>query len=279
MYPPTKTLNSMLKSNHRCFPGLFICLVVTPVWSHDPVFGLGPHVLFKGGVEIAPEVHLDKAGDEEENELGVELTYGLTGDWAVGLELPYEDQSDTSGSSSGQGDVTLFTKYRFWRKDSLGIQESMSLVVKLKTDSGDDDIGTGTTDSLLGLAYGYEGRKWYRWVALRYRFNEENDAGLHRGDKVLFDLVSGIRLNRTGYREPDTVWLLELNGEFGQRAEFNGAELSDTGGSEWFVSPGIFWTLRNFAVKAGVQIPVASDLNGNQEKTDYRVRVILEWHL
>jgi hypothetical protein len=49
--------------------------------------------------------------------------------------------------------------------------------------------------------------------------------------------------------------------------------------SLWFISPGIFWTKRNFAVKAGVQIPVASDFNGNQEKTDYRAKVVLEWHL
>jgi hypothetical protein len=269
----------MVKHDNRHVLVFFACLAITPVWAHDPVFGLGPHVLFKGGVEIAPEVHLDKAGDEKENELGVELTYGLTGDWAVGLELPYEDKSDTSGSSSGQGDVSVFSKYRFWRKDSPGLQESMTLAIKLKTDSGDKDIGTGTTDSVLGLAYGYEGRKWYRWAALRYRFNGENDAGLRRGDKVLFDLVGGIRLKQTGYREPDTVWLLELNGESGQRAELNGTELANTGGTEWFVSPGIFWTLRNFAVKAGVQIPVASDLNGNQEKTDYRAKVILEWHL
>jgi len=261
------------------------CLIVllsslaTPVLAHDPVFGLGPHVLFKGGVEIAPEVHQDKAGDKKANELGLELTYGITGDWSAGIVLPYEDRSDATSSSSGQGDVTLFTKYRFWRRDSPGLQESLSLAVKLKTDTGDDDIGTGTTDSLLGLAYGYEGRRWYRWAALRYRFNNENDAGLRRGDKVLFDLVGGIRMHQTSYREPDTVWLLELNGEFGQRAELGGIEQVNSGGTEWFVSPGIFWTLRNFAVKAGVQIPLASDLNGVQEKTDYRAKVVLEWHL
>jgi Putative MetA-pathway of phenol degradation len=262
-----------------CLTGLLAFLASAPAWSHDPVFGLGPHVLFKGGFEVAPEVHLDKSGDEKDKELGVELTYGLTGDWAVGVELPYEDHSDTTGSTSGQGDISVFSKYRFWRNDSPGLQESMTLAVKLKTDTGDDDIGTGTTDSILGLAYGYEGRKWYRWAALRYRFNDENHAGLRRGDKVLFDLVGGVRLQQTGYREPDTVWLLELNGEFGQRAEFGGVELANTGGTEWFLSPGIFWTKRNFAVKAGVQIPVSNDLNGNQEKTDYRAKVVLEWHL
>jgi len=258
---------------------LLVSMAPASAWSHDPVFGLGPHVLFKGGVEISPQYAVDKAGDDETNELSLELTYGLTGDWAAGIDIPYVDNSDAVSSESGQGDLAAFTKYRFWRGDGPGVQQSMTALIKVITDTGDDKVSTGTTDSILGLAYGYESRTWYRWAALRHRFNDENDAGLRRGDKTLFDLVGGIRMKRTGYLEPDTVWLLELNGEFGQRVELNGAEQMNTGGTEWFVSPGIFWTLRNFAVKAGVQIPIASDLNERQEKTDYRAKVVLEWHL
>ena len=155
----------------------------------------------------------------------------------------------------------------------------MSLALKLKTDTASNNLGTGTTDSILGLTYGYEGRKWYRWAAARYRFNNTNDAGLKRGNKLLLDLVAGIRPHQSGYMEPDTVWLIELNGELGQQAELGGNNLANTGGSEWFVSPGIFWTKRNFAIKAGVQIPLISHLNGNQIKSDYRAKLVLEWHL
>ncbi len=250
-----------------------------PAFAHDPVFGLGPHVLFKGGVEIAPEVNIKKAGDNEKSQVALELTYGLTGDWSAGIVIPYVDQSTANTSASGQDDLTLFTKYRFWRKDGPGVQQSMSLALRLETDTGDSDVSTGTTDGIVGLTYGYEGRTWYRWAALRYRFNDENDAGLQRGDKVLFDLVGGIRMKRTSYREPDTVWLFELNGESGDNAQFNGADILNSGGSEWFVAPGIFWTNRNFAVKAGIQIPIASNLNGNQPESDYRAKVVLEWHL
>jgi len=258
---------------------LFSSLTALPALAHDPVFGLGPHVLFKGGVEISPEIHTDKAGNNDTTELGLSLTYGITGDWAAGIEIPYIDKSNAAGSSSGQGDLTLFTKYRFWREDGPGVQQSMAVAFKLKTNTGDNDVSTNTTDGILGLTYGYEGRKWYRWSALRYRFNDKNNAGLQRGNKILFDLVGGIRLKQTGYKEPDTVWLIELNGESTQNTELNGVEQINSGGTEWFVSPGIFWTKRNFAIKAGMQIPVASNLNGNQQKTDYRAKLILEWHL
>jgi len=257
--------------------------VAGPVQAHDPIFGIGPHVLYKGGVEVAPEVHTEKKGNERESELGLELTYGLTGDWAAGIDFPYRFTKDGSDDASGIGDVSLFTKYRFWRHDTLGAQETAAILAKIKFASGDEDktppVGSGSTDVILGLSYGYESRKWYRWASVRYRRNGENDNRLRRGDKVLVDLVGGIRPKLTGYLEPDTVWLLELNGEYGQRAEFRGSNLPDTGGTELFLSPGIFWTKRNFAVKAGVQIPIVSDLHGRQDNSDYRTRLILEWHL
>ena len=254
-----------------------------PARAHDPVFGLGPHVLYKGGLEVAPEYHLSRRGEEREQELGLEVTYGLTGDWAAGVELPYVRAEEGGRRSSGLGDMVLFTKYRFWRHDRLGVQESASVAVKVVTDTGDETkdpaLGKGTTDTILGLAYGYESRKWYRWASIRYRANGSGPGGLERGDRVLLDFVVGIRPVPTGYLEPDTVWLLELNGEYGQRARLNGAQLNDTGGTEWFISPGIFWTKRNFAIKAGLQIPVAHDLNGTQEESDYRAKLVLEWHL
>jgi hypothetical protein len=252
-------------------------------WAHDPIFGLGPHVLYKGGVEVAPQLHLEKNSDQQETELGLELVYGVTGDWAAGLEIPYAWKKEGSKNVSGTEGVNLFTKYRYWRHDSLGTQESAAMLLKIKTDTGDEHstpaLGTGTTDTIMGLTYGYESRKWYRWLSLRYRRNGESNTSLRRGDKILFDLVGGIRPQLTGYLEPDTVWLLELNGEYSKRAEMNGNEQPNTGRTEWFLSPGIFWTKRNFAVKAGVQIPIASALNGDQEETDYRAKLVLEWHL
>ena len=244
--------------------------------AHDPVFGLGPHTLFKGGTEIHVGFDRNEAGDNKETLSTLELAYGLTSSWTARIELPYVDRDS---SSSGIGDVSVATKYRFWRRDSLGVQESSTAFLKIKPDTASNDRGSDTIDSILGLAYGYESRKWYRWAAVRYRFNGETSDNLDRGDKLLIDLAGGIRFKQSAYLEPDWVWMLELNGEKTARSELNGDKVSDSGGTEWFVSPGLMWTLRNFAIKTGMQLPVASDLNGNQEATDYRARLEFEWHL
>jgi hypothetical protein len=95
----------------------------------------------------------------------------------------------------------------------------------------------------------------------------------------IFDFTLGMRPNLTGYTEPDTVWLIELNGEFSDQTAMNHSAIAHTGGKQWFLSPGIFWTHRNFAIKAGLQLPVIQQLSGNQQPDDYRVKGVFEWHL
>lgn len=262
---------------------LILGLMSSTSYAHDPIFGQGPHVLFKDGFEVATEFHSSKKGDELENEYGLEVKYGITGDWAIGVDLPYAVKAGGGKSSSGLGDSAIFTKYRFWRRDTLGLQESTAISLKVIGQSGNENaspsLGTGTTDSVIGLSYGYEGRTWYRWASVRHRQNGTTNAGLKRGSKTLVDFVVGIRPTLTKYTEPDMVYLLELNGELGDRAKLNGNTLANTGGDEWFISPGFMWTMKNFAVRGGVQLPISSDLNGTQDKSDYRMKLSFEWHL
>ena len=257
-------------------PVLIILLIAPwPARAHDPVFSPGPHVIYKGGVETA--LHGERAddGSEEENEFAAEIAYGLTGDWLIGAELPYVA---VNGGADGVGNPELFTKYRFWRKDTLGVQESAAVLGRLSIDAGDSAVRRRATDAVIGLTYGYESLKWYRWASARYRFNGDADNDHSRGDKVFLDMAVGTRLSPPRYYEPDTVFMLELNGEWTDRSSHHGATLSDTGGTELFLSPGIFWTYRNVAVKSGVQILLYDDLNDRQEATDYRLALTLEYH-
>jgi len=258
---------------------LFLLALTQPAYAHDPIFGLGPHVLYKGGVELALHTQRAKQGNDNETEVSVEAVYGITGDWLAGVELPYVKESNKDEQVSGIGDAMIFSKYRFWRQDSLGLQQSAALAIRLKPDSGANELTTDTTDAIVGLTYGYESIKWYRWISARYRVNGKNSQELRRGNTLLLDFVGGWRPRSPEYYQPDTVWLLELNGELTAKATRSGSTLDNTGGNRWFLSPGIFWTMRNFAIKAGIQVPISHDLNGNQDKTDYRASLAFEWHL
>ena len=259
-------------------------LLATAVQAHDPVFGLGPHVLYKDGIEIHIGTHQEKAGDERGTEAEVELKYGITGDWVAGFGSSYARVEDRGDSDSGRGPTSLSTKYRFWRNDMPGAQASAAVMGKVIFDDGDSGhhgaAERNGNDYLLGVTYGYEGRKWYRWASVRHRFNSDAANGTERPDVWLVDLVGGIRPTATEYLEPDWVWMLELNGEFTEHVShmIDGTP-QRVGGSQWFLSPGLMWTYRNFAVKTGVQFPIQDDLAGDLEPDDYRVLLEFEWHL
>lgn len=264
-----------------------LLLAAAPARAHGPIFSAGPHVVFKGGVEAGIEYRRQRAagagGEDTEHELTLELDYGLTADWQVGIEIPYTAKDDDGRDEDGLGDVVLGTKYRFLRLDSPGLQRSTALILEVKLPTGDDAtdprLGSGSTDFIGGFTAGYEGRRWYAFADARYRLNGEGEGALEKGDRQFLDLVGGVRPVLTGYLEPDTVLLLELNLENAERDRRGGLALADTGGWELFVAPGIFWTWRNFAVRGAVQIPIAANLNGVQSESDYRLKVGLEWHL
>jgi hypothetical protein len=220
-----------------------LLLVPLAATAHDPVFGFGPHTLFKSGTEVHLGAAQDRAGGATDDVGSFSLARGITADWTLGFEFADRDRA-------------LRTKYRFWRDDRPGAQASMALIAGL--------VDGQTSDrSQIALAYGYESLRWYRWASLSY---QAADGGLP--DMLRVDLVGGIRFQVNDYRAPDTVWMLELNGELPR---------GTTAPERWFLSPGLMWTVRNFALKFGVQVPIAG---GDREPdVDYRALLELEWHL
>ena len=268
--------------------GMIVGLGVAFVQSadaHEPIFTPGAHVHSKDGHEISIHYNRDKksgAGENEtEQELALEYEYGVTASWTVKAEIPLVNKSLNANETTGIGDVVLATKYRFIRVDLPGEQYSTTALFQIKLPTGDDDknplLGSGSTDFLGGLLHGLESRRWYYHTAARYRLNTEGGGGLEKGDKVLLDIVGGVRPALTGYKEPDTVLFLELNFENSERDTLRGSAVADTGGWELFLSPGIFWTYRTYAVTAGVQIPIADNLNGNQATSDYRFQLSIKY--
>ena len=252
-----------------------------PAVAHEPIFAPGAHVHSKGAHEVSLDYHRERASGAGENETAQELafdySYGVTADWTVKAVVPFVDKKSNGNGSSGLGDIRLGTKYRVSRIDRFGSQLSTTLLFQVKLPTGDDDssprLGSGSTDFTGGLLHVLESRRWYYNLAARYRLNTEGGGNLDKGDKVFLDIVGGVRPVLTEYRNADTVLFLELNWERAARDSLRGANVTNSGGWEMFLSPGIFWTYRNYAVTSGLQIPVAENLNGAQPTSDYRFKL------
>ena len=249
------------------------------VQAHDPIFSHGPHVLFKDGVELHLEQTQTGLDTATQSSRSVAAKYGLTGDWVAGVLLPYERLDNKQQNTTARGNLQLSSKYRFWRNDMRGAQESAAVLVMLDTDTASQALDNQSRNYLLGMAYGYESLHWYRWASSRYRISGENNQGIKPGDVLFVDLTLGYRFKVNGYKEADTVWMLELNSVFNAQSQLNTVNIANTGGDRVFITPGIMWTLRNVAVKSGIQIPLSQNVNGNQSVLDYKALIELEWHL
>ncbi|MCH7694093.1 MAG: transporter [Proteobacteria bacterium] len=266
--------------------GLLAVAAAVPARAHGPLFSPAPETVFKGGTEITLGFHTAKTaggGDrEKEYEVFLGAEYGLTADWEIGIEVPYAWKKSNGRDANGVGDIVLDTKYQFWKLDLPGAQYKAAAFVKAKLPTGDDGgrprIGSGSTDGIGGLAIGYESRRWYWFASGVYRANTEGAGGLEKGDRQFLNVVGGVRPVLTEYDEPDTVLMVELNWEHAGRDDLNGAGLVNTGGWELFLSPVVWWTYGQLAIRGGVQIPIAEGLNGDQATSDYRARIEFIYH-
>ncbi len=266
---------------------LAVAMVATakPGGAHNPIFTPGPHLVYGGGLEATIGYSRNRASGvgerETEQEAELELEYGLTADWTAEMELPFVHKDLNGSGSAGLGDIVLRSRYRFLRLDTPGVQRSAAVLGQVKLPTGDDGrsprLGSGSIDFVGGLLYGHESRRWYYNLAARYRLNTEGAGGLEKGDRQFLDLVGGVRPVLTGYLEPDAVVFIELNWEHAGRDQLNGAAVANTGGWELFLSPGLFATYRNVALRTGVQIPIARGLNGDQPESDYRFKFEIKY--
>ena len=279
--------------NRHPFRSLFLMLGVmagagspSPAFAHGPLFSPGPETIFSEGTEITLGYKMGRVSGAgtvgKVYEPFVELAYGVTPDWQIGLEVPFSWLSANGIKSNGLGDISIDTKYQLWKLDQPGAQYKAAGFLKVKLPTGKSNstppLGSGSVDVTGGLSAGYESRRWYWFASAGYEAITKGSGGLNGGDRQFLNMVGGIRPVLSEYNEPDTVVMVELNWERAGKDRLNGANLANTGGWQMFVSPLVWWTKGQIAIKGGVQIPIAKNLYGNQPATDYRAKLEFVYH-
>ena len=250
--------------------------------AHEPVFSLGPETIYKGGVGVETEVAFEKADEERQAALHYEFIYGLTENLALTAVVPHVlEKRNGANITDGLGEVALRVKYQFFKRDALGVQDKATLIYGMKFPTGSEDrqppLGSGAVDHLFGLTFGHESTTWYGFATGRYILRPE--AGTReKGDRVLIDVAGGFRPWLRPYKSWDLVVLLETSYEYAGRDQRDGTPLANTGGHRLLSGPTALWSIRNVMVKGGVQLPLWHHLNGNQEETEWRGVLAVEYH-
>lgn len=271
---------------------LLAAVTVIPVAAHEPIFGVGPRVIWKDGLGL--QIQLDRQEEERPHQdgqdtretawtLNYQILYGLTANQAITLEVPYVLKRRTAtAQDGGVGDIGLRYKGRFYRHDVPGGVAHASVLAGVEFPTGEREgpvpTGSGTYDVTGGLTAGYEGRRWLLFGAGRYKRNGTNVVGLDVGNALIVDAAIGFRPIRTDYLRPDTVVMAELNYQSLGRARLDGIVVPDTGRDVLFLSAGVWLTFRNHAFKPGVQVPVYTGGGAEASRPDWRLVVAYEVH-
>ncbi len=266
-----------------------------PVLRHNPVFGLGPQTIWRGGFGVELQGEVTRFAGEVEREtsaLHAELIYGITQDLTVGLAVPLVQRRSERGlapgvsqvdrDATGVGDALLRAKWRFFHRFSGSTQYHAAIVGGVKVPLGntgsDPPLGSGSTDYLAGATVSRDGLRSYVWASALLRLNGEA-FGRKRGNEYRYDAAVGIRPWIPRYTGLDLLPLVEVNGVTADRTVVNGLEQADTGGTVVAISPGFWLTHRNWALKGAVKLPVFQELRGSQPEFDYTVVFSIETHM
>lgn len=251
-------------------------------FAHEPVFGLGPETIYRGGFGIETESEYEKKGSGRETAIHYEIIYGVTENFSLTIEVPQIiEKKENSETSNGIGEIAFRGKYQLFRKDRLGVQDKVALVYGLKFPTGDEEknpsLGSGSLDHFFGLSAGHESTTLYGFATGRYQLTTES-GGKEKGDKILIDVAFGFRPWLRAYKSWDLVFLLENSYIFAWKDEMNGVKQSNSGGKELLMGPTFLLSYRNKMVKLGTQFPVWQDLNVDREGIDFRSIIAAEYH-
>jgi len=237
-------------------------MTISVSYAHEPLYGFGPHVLFKGG--FAPHITMNWSSSQFETEYA--LGYGITRSWTMVAETPFHVEN----SSYNFGGLNLKSKYRFWLKTKPGISYQGSFISKLVLPS---ENGKPTILN-LALTTGQEALKFY-WFATAGYALKFSDNDLRQGNNLLYNVSLGYRPFKVNYYKPDIVFFMETSGNLYERSILNNEKISQSGGANLAIAPTFFFTYRNLAVRGGVQFGVlASDYVAKAE-TNYKLTIEL----
>lgn len=234
---------------------------------------------------------------------GVEASLGVTEDLtlsasfgffdAIGFregELEMGSPEIATGNPDGLTDLWLQGKFRLVRSP----EYHLAVLGGVKFPTGRNDSrnshgevieaveqpGTGSTDFAVGIAY----TTWLTErltldAGARFVLTTEGKNGYKIGNRIDAGAAPAYRLTEDVQAHPQWVLFGELSVRNLRRDEEDGATVEDSGGTTFFVVPGI--TLRSSPTidwTLSVPVPVMQNLHGNQQEMEFKVLFSVTFH-
>lgn len=220
------------------------------------------------------------------------LVYGVTSKLAAFGILPILDkQLDINGSTgrieravSGLADARVFVRYTIIQRDTHGATFRVAPFAGTKVPTGSKNIsddtgllprslqlGSGSWDPFIGAVLTRQTFSWQIDFSFAYQFNSAADQ-FRFGDEMRLDVASKIRLlpRFLGDGLPNYLYAnLESNLILRGRNQIGGIDDINSGGTIWYLDPGLQFVTRRIIIETAIQLPIVQDLNGVALENDF----------
>lgn len=185
---------------------------------------------------------------------------------------------------SGIGDVTLLARWTAWQRDQQGATLRVAPFLGIEAPTGENDaedglgplpptlqLGSGSWDWRVGAVVTRQTLAWQLDSSLAYQLNTAAD-GFEFGDELRFDISYQKRLvprRLTGGVPAFLYGVLESNLVQRDRNRVAGIQDPNSGGTVWYLAPGLQYVRRRFIVEGAIQLPIAQDLHGDALESEW----------
>jgi len=190
----------------------------------------------------------------------------------------------TTRGVSGLADLTLLACYTAYQRDEPGKTFRLAPFLGVEAPTGTDDdqdalgrlpqplqLGSGSWDFKLGTIATRQTLRWQIDTSVSYQLNTEANDFEH-GDEARLDFSYQRRLiprQLSGGVPAFLYGVIESNLIWQDRSRLAGVDNPDTGGTTWYLAPGLQYVRRRLVLEGAVQILVSKNLNGAALENDF----------
>jgi hypothetical protein len=199
------------------------------------------------------------------------LAYGLRPDLTLMVRQAVRHRkmsmSGSTSRDSGFGDFFVLGKYRLYRRNTREYTFGIAPTLGLELPTGDDDFSSETWDLEPGLFTSWRSGPWASDFNIAYRWNgfaDRGKNGLNPSDELSIDLAFAHQFSIGEKADTSFAPVFECSYRHASPDRLSGHDVSDTGESLFFLSPGLKFTKSSLILEALLQIPVWQDQEGSQ---------------
>jgi len=293
--PAKKTQASRTSSDFRFIPATFLPVVE----DEAPIRVTSPGLtVYKGGA-ITPRVYFVRqhlgALKVNRQMVDVSLSYTPLSKLQLEAEVPISrtafDDGVTSGSGVGLGNISVWTKYRFFREVKTYGDRQAAARFGLELPTGKKDAPTpsqinapafvrqqltpinGGLSPHLDLAFSQAGGRFIFGGNAEAIFRTERDGFRMGHEQRLSTDLEYVLLPRE-YKKPGGELFLILETTFVHRGtgRLNSTPVAGSKATEYYLAPGLQFAARpRFVVEGSVQVPVVRNTGALALRTDVNV--------